>query len=131
MADSYAQLSKKSAVLIPAQKHQGACQATQSLNTIDMEDKVLSIAKLLKSTQMCHADHVADHKADIQLLSARIHTVEEAVGKQALNNTIASGPNALNIKALAERMALVEGRLMEGLSENQEVHIHNARVSSY
>ena len=137
MADSYAQLAKRSAIV-----HHGVCAPTgadrgrplnlltSSVSTHDLEDKVLSLAKLLKSSQLCHADHVSDHKASMQMLSARLQKLEEAVGQQTICNSFASGPNAYNIKALAERMELVESRLMEGLSENHDVHAHNAKVGA-
>ena len=144
MADSYAQLAKKSALLalhggtgpdrtyprgsIPNLHQSVRAPSDSQFNIHDIEDKVLSLAKLLKSSQLCHDDHAADQTAGMKLLSSRIQKLEEAVGKQAISNSFASGPNAYNIKALAERLVLVEGRLMDGLTENQEVHAHNAKV---
>ncbi len=61
--------------------------------------------------------------------AARVKQLEEAVQRQAASVAAASAPSSYAIKAVADRLALVEGQLNEGLRENQRVHSHNAEVS--
>ena len=129
MADSYAQLAQSrrsnSGVSERLPLHG---QNSLHLHGSDLEEKVLSLAKLLRSTQHCQDDLAADQRSEMQQIMQRLSQLEEAVKRQSGSNNIISAPGAYNIKALAERLALVEQRLAEGLMENHSVHSHNAQV---
>ena len=124
MAESYAQLALSRRSTQPAPPTYG--QITLQGNTL--EDKVLSLAKLLRSTQLCQDDLAADQRSDMQLIMHRVSQLEEAVQRQAGSNSIASAPSTHNLKALAERLALVEKQMNDGLTENHNAHAHNAQV---
>ena len=127
MAESYAQLAllKRSShptTSLSQTGHEGLIHGTS------LEDKVLSLAKLLRSTQMNQDDLAADQRSEMQHVMQRMAQLEEAVRRQSGSSSIASAPSAHNIKALAERLALVEQQLTEGLTENHDVHSHNSKV---
>ena len=123
MAESYAQLALSRRSTQPAPS---TGQINLQGNTL--EDKVLSLAKLLRSTQLCQDDLAADQRSDMQLIMQRVTQLEEAVNRQAGSNSIASAPSTHNLKALVERLALVEKQMTEGLTENHDAHVHNAQV---
>ena len=81
MADSYAQLAMaKRTPLQPYTVHQSLPDATAPVSSItELQDKLLSLAKLLKSTQMCHDDSSADQRQELQVLACRMQQLEEAV----------------------------------------------------
>ena len=130
MADSYAQLAM--AKRAPPQSytvHQSLPDTAAPVGSItELQDKLLSLAKLLKSTQMCHDDSSADQRQELQVLACRMQQLEEAVQRQAASSSLMAAPGANSIKALAERLVLVERQSAEGFSENREVHSHNAEV---
>lgn len=129
MADSYAQLalSRRSNSSI-SERLPPHGQNSLHLHGSDLEEKVLSLAKLLRSNQLCQDDIAADQRSEVQQIMQRLNQLEEAVRRQSGSNSIISAPGACNIKTLAERLALVEQHLTEGLTENRDVHSHNAQV---
>ncbi|GAX72784.1 hypothetical protein CEUSTIGMA_g240.t1 [Chlamydomonas eustigma] len=129
MTDSYAQLALKNSAnrgnphFQTSGKENGGSQGIAEL-----EEKVLSLAKLLRSCQMCQEDSAADHRHEVFQLANKVTQIESTMQKLAASAHLGLGPSIHSVRALADRLVLVEQNLMEGFTENQRVHVHNAEV---
>jgi hypothetical protein len=98
---------------------------TGDMNGTCPEDKLLSLARLIQQLQQAAEDSDADNRQAQLMLAGRLKQMEETLNWLT---THGGSSYAFSLKAMADRQALVEKQLTEGLTENQRVHQLNAEV---
>lgn len=97
-----------------------------------LESRVLELAKLLKAQQVHTEQQEAEHvqreaertQREAQLVS-RVAHLESVLQRQVIAQV-----DVNTVAAVSDRLMLLEHSLHEGLTENVDVHQHNAQVSS-
>ncbi|KAG1679166.1 hypothetical protein FOA52_000522 [Chlamydomonas sp. UWO 241] len=128
--DSYAQLAlAKSAHKGVASRAVSSRSGAEPGSVAALEDKVLNLAMLLRTAQTCHDDADASHRSHILELSARMKQLEELVQRQLVASApVSAAADAYTVRAVAERLTLLEQHLSEGLSANHSAHTQNSEV---